>query len=272
VEHPSAFKELRLRRRDQCGVCGAELETGAQARWYPQEKVTTCIGCGLEAFDVVSGHAGASAQREYDRRRTAREERARARLGRLGVGIARVAGEPQSTEAWKRGADGEALAGTRLERHLAASGVRLLHDRRVPRKGRANIDHIAVGPGGVTVIDAKNYRGDVRVQRVGGLISERRAVLLINGRDQTHLIDGVENQVAMIRQLLAETMNDGVDVRGALCMAEVDGLPLIRQLSVRGILIDGPKPVAKLARRPGSLTELLVEEIWRALATSLPEA
>jgi hypothetical protein len=269
---PSAFKHVPLRRPDQCAVCGAQLEAGTHARWYAQEKVATCIGCDLEEPESLSGQAGASAQREYDRLRTAREEHARARIGSLGVALARVSGEPQSTDAWRRGAKGEVFAGARLEKHLAGTGVRLLHDRRVPGKGKANIDHIAVGPGGVTVIDAKNYQGNVTVQHVGGLISERRAVLSINGRDQTRLVDAVEGQVALIRRLISESASDDVDVRGALCMAQVDGLPLMRQLNVRGVLIDGPKPVAKLARRPGSLTESLVEQIWRALAARLPEA
>ena len=40
---------------------------------------------------------------------------------------------------------------------------------------------------------------------------------------------------------------------GALCFPNPDGLPL-RQLTVRGIVIDGPKPIAKLARRAGPLS------------------
>jgi hypothetical protein len=58
--------------------------------------------------------------------------------------------------------------------------VRLLHDRRVPRHGHANIDHIAVGPGGVTVIDTKcaARRPDVFPVQPGGT---RREVLGSNG-------------------------------------------------------------------------------------------
>jgi hypothetical protein len=111
--------------------------------------------------------AGASAQREYDRRHAQREARAREKLGVLGVFLARVTEEPQSTTAWKTGADGEARAGARLAKLLEASGVGLLHDRRMPGSRSANIDHIAIGPGGITVIDTKNYRGKVHVERVG---------------------------------------------------------------------------------------------------------
>jgi len=55
-----------------------------------------------------------------------------------------------------------------LDKHLAGTGVLLLHDRRIPGDGGANIDHLAVGPGGVTVIDSKTQRGKIQVDRVGG--------------------------------------------------------------------------------------------------------
>jgi Nuclease-related domain len=95
---------------------------------------------------------------------------------------------------------GEAGASTpsRLDKHLAGTGVLLLHDRRIPRRGGANIDHLAFGPGGVTVIDSKPHRGKIQVDRVGGLFAPRRSVLLISGRDRTSLIDGVERQIAAV--------------------------------------------------------------------------
>ena len=71
--------------------------------------------------------------------------------------------------AWRRGAVGERrtarlLAG--LERH----GWAVLHDLAVPVPGsRANIDHLAIGPGGVFVIDSKQYRGRLRLDPSGRL-------------------------------------------------------------------------------------------------------
>jgi len=97
------------------------------------------------------------------------------------------------------GGTGEVRAGTRLAKHLEGYDVKLLHDRRISRRGNANIDHIAIGPGGVTVIDTKTHRGNIHVDRVGGLFSARRSVLMIGGRDQTSLIDGVERQIDLVR-------------------------------------------------------------------------
>ena len=179
--------------------------------------------------------------------------------------------EPQSTTAWKKGADGEARAGARLAKLLEGSGVRLLHDRRLPGSHSANIDHIAVGPGGITVIDTKNYRSKVRVERVGGLFSERRDLLTIAGRDKTKLIDGVERQIAAIRTILPEH-DHPLDIRGALCFADVDGLPLLRHLAVRGVIVDGPRTTAKLASRPGPLTPAGANALWGQLGTNLSPA
>ena len=113
-----------------------------------------------EHSEFQGGQAGASARREHQRRRARREQRARERwdvvgLGGVGAGLARL-NAPQHERAWAVGAHGEERVAMRLEKHLADSGAVLLHDRRVPNS-RANIDHLAIGPGGATVIDAKNY-------------------------------------------------------------------------------------------------------------------
>ncbi len=233
----------------------------------------TCLTCSINAaVRLGSDTAGASARREYERRHAAREDRARNKLGTLGVVVARVVDEPQSTRAWKTGADGEERAGTRLTKLLAGTQVQLLHDRRMPGHGVANIDHIAIGPGGITVIDTKNYRGKVRTERIGGLFSERRTVLRIAGRDRTHLIDGVEKQIDAVRDVVQRFSPEPPDVRGALCFVNTDGLPLLGSQSVRGVLIDGTRAVAKLARRPGPLTGEEISTLYERLGVRLPPA
>jgi len=64
---------------------------------------------------------------------------------------------------WARGAAGEERVAAILAKHLHASVV-VLHDRRIPGT-RANIDHIAVAPSGVWVIDAERYKGKLAVTR-----------------------------------------------------------------------------------------------------------
>jgi hypothetical protein len=69
--------------------------------------------------------------------------------------------------AWRRGAAGErrtARVLAALERH----GWAVLHDLALPGS-RANIDHLVIGPGGVFVIDSKQYRGRLQLDRFGRL-------------------------------------------------------------------------------------------------------
>jgi hypothetical protein len=234
-----------------------------------------CLEC--REFTAASqppapGEAGASALREYERRRQTREDRARRRLGALGVVAARLAGDPQHVAAWKRGASGEARLAARLTELTGDRGVVLLHDRRMPR-GRANIDHLAVGPGGVTAIDANNLSGTVSVEHHGGLLRPRTTRLLVAGRDRTNLVEGVGRQVDAARAALSECGFADVDVCGVLCFVEVDGLPLLRSLRVGSVLIDGPKPIArKVVCRPGSLSPTEVGLIAHALAAAFPVA
>jgi hypothetical protein len=54
------------------------------------------------------------------------------------------------------------------------------------------------------VIDTKSTRGRLRVEKRGGFFSPRHKVLLINGRDRTHLVDGLERQLVDVRSVLAE--------------------------------------------------------------------
>jgi hypothetical protein len=73
---------------------------------------------------------------------------------------------PDAT-AWRRGAAGERRT-ARLLDALERHGWAILHDLAVPGS-RANIDHLAIGPGGVFVIDSKQYRGRLQLDPSGRL-------------------------------------------------------------------------------------------------------
>jgi len=53
-------------------------------------------------------------------------------------------------------------------RPLERRGWVVLHDLAVPRS-QANIDHLVIGPGGVFVIDSKQYRGRLQLDPSAGL-------------------------------------------------------------------------------------------------------
>jgi hypothetical protein len=69
--------------------------------------------------------------------------------------------------AWRRGAAGERRT-ARLLGPLQGQGWVVLHDLAVPGSP-ANLDHLVIGPGGVFVIDSKQYRGRLQLDPSGRL-------------------------------------------------------------------------------------------------------
>jgi hypothetical protein len=69
--------------------------------------------------------------------------------------------------AWRRGAAGEQRT-ARLLGPLERQGWVVLHDLAVPGS-RANVDHLVIGPGGVFVVDSKQYRGRLQLDPSGRL-------------------------------------------------------------------------------------------------------
>src|SRR4029077_16521304 len=217
----SDARRLRLRYAGRCVSCGRTLEKGTDALYQQATHTVRCISCkpGEGAVEVDAGSAGASAHREYERRKAARDARVKSRLGDIigGVAIA-LTGEPQSTRAWERGSIGE----QKLAEALAGiEGLAVLHDRGVHRT-RGNIDHIIVGPAGVFVVDAKRYEGLIRIRDRGGLF-KRDERLYVGSRDCSHLATNMEGQVAAVRAVLVSAGVDlaVVPVTPVLCF--VDG-------------------------------------------------
>jgi Nuclease-related domain len=69
------------------------------------------------------------------------------------------------TRAWRRGARGERRT-ARLLASLERRGWAVLHDLAIPGSP-ANLDHLVIGPGGVIVIDSKQYRGRLHLDPYG---------------------------------------------------------------------------------------------------------
>lgn len=209
------------------------------------------------------GAPGASARREFERRKANREQRTRSRHRRIGGLLVALQGTPAHEMAWARGAEGEVKVAAALSRR--APQALLLHDRRIPGT-RANIDHIAVTAGGVWVIDTKRYKGQVRVVR--SLCSKPR--LTIAGRDNTPLVEGLAGQVRAVQDALRGE-SAPVQVHGALCFVDAD-LPLVGTLSIQGFPLLYPKALAKRLRASGSLSERGVDELGARLAGYFPAA
>ena len=103
----------------------------------------------------------------------------------------KIARLERSAAMWERGAAGERATANAL-RTLPDSWV-VLHDVRWPGRPFANIDHIAIGPSGVFVIDSKNWSGKVRL--VDGVLRQ-------NGRQRTReVLSATEAMAAVCRRL-----------------------------------------------------------------------
>ena len=248
-------KRMRLRYDGTCRICGAALDARTEAIYERSLRTVRCLTCSPTASptassttspttSVESGAAGASARREYERRRTRREDRIRAKHPKLGGLILALSDDPQSTTAWNTGALGEERLGQRLD-ELASDTLRVLHDRRIPGT-RANIDHLAVTPTGVYVIDTKRYVGQRPSLRIeGGLLRPRVEKLMVGSRDRTKLVDGVLTQVEVVRSIV------GVDVpvTGVLCFIDSDWPLIGGAFATRGVEVLWPK---KLGTRLGA--------------------
>ena len=148
----------------------------------------------------------------------------------------------------------------------------MLHDRRMPHS-RANIDHIAVAASGVYVIDAKRYRGKIKVLKP--LFGAQK--LRIAGRDRTKLVDGLGNQVAVVKAALVDVAPDA-PVRGCLCFVAPEGfmadsgLPVLRTLKINGYPLFYPRRLAKRLNSRGSLSREHARRLHARLAERLPPA
>ena len=236
---------------------------------------------------VEVGTGGESAQRTYERRSTRerrRKEQAVAEdaawrsrvradrpvLGRLATAITPkpvVGPESQATKAWAHGAAGERRVAEILD---GCPGVVALHDRRI-RGTRANIDHLAVTSVGVFVIDAKRYDGLVEVRDRGGWLGHDYR-LYVGGRDRSKLLDGLERQCGVVREVLGGRGLGGVQVYGVLCFVESLWPRFFRRpLELRGIHILWPAALkCLLAGIQGPPEDGEVQSVAAALAEALP--
>lgn len=214
-------------------------------------------------------HAGDSAQREYQRRQDRRTEQGRQRYGPLGALAATWIGDP-STEAWRQGAAGEQHAARQLAKHLRHSDAILIHDHRIPGRGRANIDHVIIGPAGIIVIDTKSTRGNVQLTMTPFF---RRELLRVNGRDRTGQLDALERQIEVVSRALARAGAGVVVVTGALCYPFMRRRWLHNSRARGGaIIVDQPRQIAELARRAGPLTPSEISQLAEILQRAFPPA
>jgi hypothetical protein len=188
--------------------------------------------------------AGAGAE-EMARRAAAREAELEAQLARA----------RQTRQSWEAGAAGERAVAAVLEQ-LSTAGWRVLHDVHWPGRPQANLDHVAVGPGGVVVVDAKNWSGTVTVS--DGMLRQ-------NGYRRQQTLEAAGAAAAAVTAMLAPGHRSRVHVAVCLVQQELDA-----QRLPPGVVVVGLSELAPwLTQLPPALSPEAVDAVHAYLNREL---
>jgi hypothetical protein len=157
--------------------------------------------------------------------------------------------------AWSAGAEGERLVAAAID-SVARYGWAALHDLHWPGRPKANLDHVALGPGGVVLVDAKNWSGDISV--TDGRLRQ-------NGVDRTEQVESVAAAAADLAAQLAPQHRSAV--RGVVCLASQDVPPTESSFGV--IVVGRLHLPALLASMPQRLSPYDVADLGRFLERHL---
>lgn len=152
-------------------------------------------------------------------------------------------------------AEGEARTAEVLS--LLEPGWVCLHDHRWPGRRLANIDHVVVGPGGVFVIDSKNWSGDIRIV---GQTSRQ------NGHSRERTVASAADAGLAVAELIAPYASH---VRPVLCFVGDRGL----SGWVRDVMVCSSDNLnAMLTTRPAVLGAAQVRDVATRLDVVLRSA
>jgi hypothetical protein len=152
--------------------------------------------------------------------------------------------------AWRRGAAGEQRT-ARLLDPLERQGWAILHDLAVSGS-QANIDHLVIGPGGVFVVDSKQYRGRLQLDPSGRLWHGRYPLALA-----LRAVSFEADQAAQVLPDPGVVVLPIVAVHGAQVpwgKVVIDGVPVVPARRLPSMLrqlpaVLGPERVAVLANQ-----------------------
>jgi len=276
---PTAGKQWHVKYDGPCERCGVLMPKGSPGVWDPRSHTMRHIECpneagatpgavaGADESPIDYGVAGASTQREYERLKAKRETVTKKRWGdRLGGLILALSDERQTTTAWARGSAGEVKVAKAMG---DTAGIHVLNDRGVPRD-RRNIDHIVVASGGVFVVDAKKYKGQVRIVNKGWFFRPDER-LYVGGWDRSERADDMAWQVEAVTWALSAAGIDPLPpITPVLCFVDADWPTFGGPNSFRGVLLVAPQSLRRRVVKQQVVDEAEAERIVRILATALP--
>lgn len=188
--------------------------------------------------------------------RSARERAEQDRLNAAGL-QRRADHLARQSANYEQGARGEEEVSWEIDQ-LASQGWMVLHDRRLPTG--ANLDHLLVGPPGVSVIETKTWSGHLTVGN--GRIE-------VDGRRRAKELDQVRRQVEAVRSALVDS-GSSVAVQGFLLLAgphhrdqpptEIDGI----------VVIGLHRITARVGTADATSSQAQIEDAFRILSLAFP--
>ena len=159
------------------------------------------------------------------------------------------------TKAWDAGSVGERVVADKLS-ELVPRGWYVLHDVHWPGRPKANLDHVLVGPGGVVVVDSKNWTGEVRV--ASGVLWQGRYA-------RTQAVEGALAQCAAVASVLPPPHRRLV--RPLICMA---AQPDLFGVTASDVAVAGSQRVVDaIAALPAVLDQQAVVGLYEQLGQLL---
>ncbi len=165
--------------------------------------------------------------------------------------------------AWCVGASGEEQVADALL-GLEQLGWVIMHDVAWPGRPRANLDHVLIGPGGVLIVDTKNWSGTVTVDTARGL--------RCNGYRKAKEVTGIEAARQAVLPLVPGVVPELV--ASIICLAAQDqepvrldgGTVVVGRAQLRQHLIDLPpvltaQGVVEVAMSLGPAVQRLVNSV-----------
>jgi hypothetical protein len=171
------------------------------------------------------------------------------------IAILKAVVEPNHLRAWSIGAEGERITGRDLEK--LPQGYRVLHDLRIVGS-RANVDHVAIGPTGVWVIESIRLRGKLRV---------RGEEVFVGGR-RRRMVEEVRSEVVAVESVL---FGAGIKtpVRPVLYIQEADPPWFLSRPAGIPIVLSGRKLRKLITSGDEVLTQTDVHRASQALSNRL---
>ncbi|WP_454050324.1 NERD domain-containing protein [Cellulomonas sp. Marseille-Q8402] len=144
-------------------------------------------------------------------------------------------------DSWLRGSAAEAAGTTRALASAAPAGWVVLRDLHRPGRTRTTVEHVAVGPGGVVVVETLRWGGEVAV--VDGTLRHQ-------GYGRTPEVSAVADAAGAVTALLAPTHR--LAVHAVLCLAGRDLEPVAARGG--GTVVGEPQLAAHLSALPERFT------------------